>query len=379
MENIKILFIIDNMNIGGTQKVLIQLVEGLIPRGYFPVVVILNGSDQLSVDRLKSSKIPIYIFNKYNLLFKGVPCIYYIIKKEKIKIIQNLLFYSNNIGRVLGRISKNKIILSGTRGDGGTMLPWQNYLDKYTKMLDDMMIVNSKPALNYCKNKIGISSNKIALIYNGIEISKANLNNEEINSIKKLWHIPEDKIIIGTAGQLAVEKGHRYLIDAIKIILRKNVNVFLVIAGVGKLLNDLYNRAQEKGILENILFLGKCNQMDDFYEIIDIFALPSLSEGMPNVIMEAMSHGKPVIASCIGAIPELIDDGLNGILVPPGNADKLAEAILDLTNNAELSKSIGNKAKQKINKSYPLRNMIDSYDDLYRKMMNDKKYFKSNQ
>jgi len=375
MKEIKILFIIDSMARGGTQKVLIQLVEGLSKRGYSPTVVILNGGDEIFINILNNYKIKIFVFNKYNILFVGIPKILKVIYEEKIEVIQNFLFYSNNIGRILGRISKTPLIISGIRGDGQTILSWQNILDRITNPIDDGMIVNSLPAMEYCTHKIRMNREKLSLIYNGIEVTKEDPKNFNKYQLRKSFNIPEDKIIIGTAGQLAVEKGHRYLLEAMRISLNSNSKLFLIIAGTGNKENDLKGQTLKMGISKNVLFLGRCDRMNDFYQLIDIFVLPSLSEGMPNVIMEAMAQGKPVIASRISAIPELIDDELSGLLVPPANSKRLAEAITKLSENREIFEKIGKEAKNKVINSYPLEKMIDSYDQLYRKMLKEKGVF----
>lgn len=369
--SVRILFIIDNLLPGGTQHVLIRLIEGLRKMNYQPSVVSLNEAEKSLVNKLHDVGVDVYVFNKYTLLLSGIFRIISLMRVRKFHLVQNFLFYSNNIGRILGRIARVPVVVSSVRGfqvDGISMKRWQIALDRFTNSMDDRIIINTRSAYDFCEKALGINREKIEVIYNGINQKDI----KEINNyqeIKRKLNIPENSIIIGAAGRITVEKGHAFLLDAFQQALRIRPDLFLLIAGEGKLRKTLAERIDALGLKSRAEFIGYRPDMNNIYALMDIFVLPSLVEGMPNVILEAMCHGKPVIATEVGGVPEIIDDGVNGMIVPPGDAEALGEKILFLVEKKERRERIGNIAKEKVKEHFDLRHMVQGYHELYQRLI----------
>ena len=371
-EKIKILFIIDNLaSVGGTQNVLFNLVRGLVKINYSPTVVSLNGGNRSLIDRFKNENIELILFNKLNIWFWGLPKLIYLIQKRKFSIIQNLLLYSNIIGRISGSFARVPVIISSTWGDGHTLKTWEVWLDRLTNKLDDRIVVNSKAGRDFCIKKFGIDKKKIELISNGVENPKT-YDKEIIANFKDTLKIPGEKIIIGTIGRLSEEKGHRFLLDAFSLVLREIKDIFLVIVGSGYLKNNLKDQVDRLGIRDKVTFIDYLKDIGLFYSGIDIFVLPSVSEGFPNVILEAMFYQKPIIASCVGDIPEVIENGVSGLLVSPREEKELAEALKLLVRDKDLARKLATGSKRKIMEDFSLDKMVNSFSHLYKKMMSEK-------
>lgn len=150
-------------------------------------------------------------------------------------------------------------------------------------------------------------------------------------------------VLIGCSGRLSEEKGHSDLVKAAAQVLRVRPDVQFLITGDGPLRPRLEALTQELGLERQVSFLGFIDdaQFPAFLAQLDIFVLPSLMEGMPIIILEAMAYGKPVVATAVGGVPELIQDGLSGLLVPAQRSDLLAEAILRLIDDEKLRLSMG--------------------------------------
>ena len=371
-EKIKILFIIDNLaSVGGTQNILFNLVRGLVKINYSPTVVSLNGGNRSLIDRFKNENIELILFNKLNIWFWGLPKLIYLIQKRKFSIIQNLLLYSNIIGRISGSFARVPVIISSTWGDGHTLKTWEVWLDRLTNKLDDRIVVNSKAGRDFCIKIFGIDKKKIELISNGVENPKT-YDKEIIANFKDTLKIPGEKIIIGTIGRLSEEKGHRFLLDAFSLVLREIKDIFLVIVGSGYLKNNLNDQVGRLGIRDKVTFIDYLKDIGLFYSGIDIFVLPSVSEGFPNVILEAMFYQKPIIASCVGDIPEVIENGVSGLLVSPREEKELAEALKLLVRDKDLARKLATGSKRKIMEDFSLDKMVNSFSHLYKKMMSEK-------
>ena len=371
-EKIKILFIIDNLaSVGGTQNILFNLVRGLVKINYSPTVVSLNGGNRSLIDRFKNENIELILFNKLNIWFWGLPKLIYLIQKRKFSIIQNLLLYSNIIGRISGSFARVPVIISSTWGDGHTLKTWEVWLDRLTNKLDDRIVVNSKAGRDFCIKIFGIDKKKIELISNGVENPKT-YDKEIIANFKDTLKIPGEKIIIVTIGRLSEEKGHRFLLDAFSLVLREIKDIFLVIVGSGYLKNNLNDQVGRLGIRDKVTFIDYLKDIGLFYSGIDIFVLPSVSEGFPNVILEAMFYQKPIIASCVGDIPEVIENGVSGLLVSPREEKELAEALKLLVRDKDLARKLATGSKRKIMEDFSLDKMVNSFSHLYKKMMSEK-------
>jgi glycosyltransferase involved in cell wall biosynthesis len=367
-NKIKVLFVIDHLAAGGTQNIFINLVKALKKLNYAPTVFSLNGGSKSVIQELRDEGIEVFAFSKYHSLwFWGLPKLLYVIKKNRFSIIQNLLLYSNLIGRVFGRIAGVPIIISSNWGDGHTLKTWEIWLDKLTSRLDDRIVVNSKAGYKYCK-KIGVNEEGIELIYNGIEMPQFD-QDVNLSKFKNTLHIPEGKIIVGSIGRLSEEKGHRYLLDAFHLAQQEINELFLVIVGSGNQKNNLINQADRLNINDKVVFIDYIRELSLFYLSIDIFVLSSLSEGLPNVVLEAMFYEKPIIASAVGDVPEVIKNNISGLLVSPGNYQEMAEAMKLLARDRNLAGKLTTRSKEKVVGYFSIEKMVSSFDKLYKQSL----------
>jgi glycosyltransferase involved in cell wall biosynthesis len=156
---------------------------------------------------------------------------------------------------------------------------------------------------------------------------------------RSLLHIPESNFIFGSVGRLSAEKGHRYLISAFHQLsssLQGQRKLSLIIVGDGREQKQLERLAAELGIGDQVYFAGFQGNPADWMNLFDCMVQPSLTEGTPNSVLEALCLGVPVVATAVGGVPALIDDGSNGLLVPPKNAGALAEAMNRVVVDADL-------------------------------------------
>jgi glycosyltransferase involved in cell wall biosynthesis len=159
-----------------------------------------------------------------------------------------------------------------------------------------------------------------------------------------------DPVRLLAVGRLHPVKGHAILLEALRLLLDEGVSVALTLVGDGPLRASLERRAAELGVGNAVTFAGNVGQdaILDFYEAADVFCLPSFGEGIPVVLMEAMAMRLPVVASGVMGIPELVDDGLNGLLVPPGRPDRLAAALGRLIDEPALRRELGESGRAKV-------------------------------
>jgi glycosyltransferase involved in cell wall biosynthesis len=174
-----------------------------------------------------------------------------------------------------------------------------------------------------------VPEEKIRVIDNGIAPERFEPPAEPIRMKKQLGFDEKTKII-GTVGSLVVEKGHIYLLEAARQILDHVQDLKFLVIGDGPLRKPLEERSEELGIRQHILFAGQRKDIPELLGVMDIFVLPSIKEGLPMALLEAMAAKRPVIATRVGAIPKVIENKDVGILVEPGDMNGLRDGLLDL-------------------------------------------------
>ena len=222
----------------------------------------------------------------------------------------------------------------------------------------------SKSTTNNLLQYERISPSKVVTIPNGIDPSKYNILINK-NLIKKEMGISEEANLIGLGVRLTQQKGIKYLLQATKILLEIHPNLYLIIAGEGPLEENLKSQALNLGIAKNVLFLGPRLDIPKILSILDIYVLPSVWEGLPMVILEAMAAGCPVVATKVGGIPEVINSNINGLLVEPRNVEQLVLAIDQLLSNDELRRKFSINSIDLIGLKYSDRTMTEKYEKLY--------------
>lgn len=209
---------------------------------------------------------------------------------------------------------------------------------------------------------------RVVCIRNGIDLEKKPVQTDRWLTRKELG-VDVETCLIGTIGRLTPVKGLSYLLQAVSILLRQRANVRLLIVGDGVIRKDLEAQARHLGISENVVFLGHREDTLELMQALDIFVLPSLSEGIPMALLEAMATSRAVVASRVGGIPEIVDDGVEGILVEPMDVTRLAESCLRLIDSPETAMKMGELARKKVVQEFSATAMADRVAGLYKELV----------
>ena len=172
-------------------------------------------------------------------------------------------------------------------------------------------------------------------------------------------------LVVGTVAHLSPEKGHRTLLKAAVQVVSRVPDVRFVLVGGGGLMSSLKKRIQELGLQNNVTFTGFRSDSEALMKSLDVFCMPSLSEGLSSAILVAMASSLPVIATQVGGIPELVIDGETGILVPPDDADQLAAGLCKVLESPELRRKMGCSGRQRIEEKFTLERKLNETENFY--------------
>jgi glycosyltransferase involved in cell wall biosynthesis len=209
-----------------------------------------------------------------------------------------------------------------------------------------------------------ISPRRIVTIRNGI-VGETYQRSFETLAKRRELGIPDSASIIGLGARLTEEKGISFLLHAISAMLGKQPNLLLVVAGDGPLRRRLEDEAQQLGVASHVRFIGTRTDMPELMRLFDIFVLPSISEGLPMVLLEALAAGRPVVATNVGGISEVVRDGHNGFLVPSRDSAALASSLSRLLNDRDLVEGFGRNSRAMFESGLSAEHMARSYEQLY--------------
>jgi len=372
MKKIKILYLIDSLNIGGAQKHLISLISHLDKKKYdihlcaFKSGPLTKEVKKLNIpfkilDQVRKPKI--FGLNNFFSLLKFM-------KHKKFDIIDTLLFASTTWGIFTAKLSNISYRIAERRNLNHILKNKKRRLLflRFVNLFTDKIIVVSEAVKNCVIKQEKLDPMKTKCIYNGVNLKEFDIKINQSKEKAKLGIKNNDKII-GVVARLVKEKDYFTLIKAFKQVNDKIKNSKLIIVGDGPLKENLEKYVKKQNLENNIKFLGKRTDIPKLIKIFEIFILSSLTEGFPNVVLEAMAASKQVVATNVGGIPEVVINGKTGILVPPTNPEALANTIIKLIKNPKLREKMGKAGRKRVEKYFTIKKMVKEYEKVYDRLV----------
>lgn len=233
-------------------------------------------------------------------------------------------------------------------------------------------IAISEAVREHLVNDFGVRKENIAVVHNGVEIEKfspGKFSQAQRDELGRNYGLKSARPVIGTVARLSSVKGQRYLILAMKRILKDNPAAQLLLVGDGPEKGRLVEQVEELGIEDKVFFCPSTLDTSAPLSIMEVFVLPSLLEGLGLAIIEAQAMGLPVVATDVGGIYTLVKDGVNGFLVHPKEPDALAEAILKLLRDKKLAERFGAQARIQAGRQFSLEQMVEGIERVYKDIL----------
>ena len=246
-----------------------------------------------------------------------------------------------------------------------------NLLRKAMQPFVHRYIAVSRDLLQWLKHTVAIPEKKLRQIYNGVDAGKFSPRQDDakLGDLAPPGLLPENAVVVGTVGRLAEVKNQQLLIEAVGYLFTKRPilrgTLRLVLVGDGPLKLQLVGRVKQLGLSDVVWFTGDRNDVPTLMQLMDIFILPSLAEGISNTLLEAMASGLPVIATSVGGNVELIDEGVNGRLVPVNNVVAMADAVAELVDDPILRQSMGKKGLALVRTTFNWEKTVADYLAVY--------------
>ncbi len=373
---IKVLQITKGALMGGGEQHVLTLLEGLKDQEDVRVDLAVFTEGKLA-DAAQKLGIKVHVFIKrYRGDFQPLKQLISLMKTQKIDIVHTHLISGNFYGRLAAKIAGVKGIIStlhhSKKGAVGYFpVPFMQELffhgDNLMARVSDRVITPSEDLKQLIVN-YGINPGKIVTIPNAVNMKKTLISEEEIDCCRKELAVKPDSKIVGMVGRLVPVKNFELFIHAAGKVIDRGVNVQFLIVGDGPLRNDLQKLVTDLKMDGSFIFTGFREDVFRLVAMMDLFVLCSKSETNPIALMEAMALGKPVIATDVGGVAEVVDHEMDGWLCPSDDKDHLADAMIYLLNSPEKAFGLGKNAREKILTRYSLERISNQLMDVYREM-----------
>lgn len=300
------------------------------------------------------------------------------LRKEKFDIVHCHTSKGGFVGRIAAKLAGAKIIIYSPHGDifegyfCKLVTDFFILLEKFTARFTDKIINLTKIEIErFIERSIG-TRRQLTQIYNGINIKY--YERVPTPNLKKRaeFGLGKDDFVCATVGRLVPIKGHTYLIKAIQKVVKVIPEAKFLFVGDGELKSKLSEEIKSLDLQKHIILLGARSDIATILSCINAFLLPSLNEGFGMVLIEAMAARKPVIATNVGGVPEVIINGTTGILVPPKDPEAFSSAIIKLYNNPDISLEMGSAGYSRAKNFFDIGTTVRKFEDLYSKLIREK-------
>ncbi|MFW9880028.1 MAG: glycosyltransferase [Candidatus Thorarchaeota archaeon] len=362
---IKIVQVLLDANVGGREKIVLELIKGLNKEKFNVYSCFLKGKGSL-YEYFKQESLNIKTFN----LRSGIDLNLIRQLRDYFKDIKADIVHIHNPGTlnygvVSALLCKVPVIINTEHGFAKKGRLRKRIAYNIFRNLVDMNICVSNN-LKRQINKYIIRKNRIIVLYNGVNVrSYQSETAQKVIEKYKVLGFSSSDMIVGNVARLEAVKNHVMLLRALKSVIVKHHNVKMLIVGDGTLRKVLENISQNLGVAKNVIFWGETDNVFEVSKIFDVFALSSKNEGISLTILEAMAQGIPVVATDVGGNREIVIHNETGFLVPLNDVETFSQSIIDLLIHKEKAREMGMRGQNRVNKLFNLHTMVGQIEDLY--------------
>ena len=369
----RVLFVVTQSEMGGAQQFIFQFIKHIEKDSYDISVAVGSDGDGSLSRALIELGIPVFILSALKRGINPISDLRSIgqIKKLIQKIKPETIFLGSSKAGFVGAwaaqscFPRPKVIYRiGGWSFNDPSPTWQRklwqILEKISAPWKDIIIVNNTHDLTQAK-EMGIKPREgVVLVHNGLDPYKIGFLTREEARVQLV--LPHSKKVIGIIANFYPAKGLEYAIEAASKIDRDDVVWCVIGDGMGRF--TLKRMIEDAGLVEKVLLVGRKEDASQYLHAFDLFVLPSVKEGFPWVILEAMAAKLPIIASRVGAVPEIIEDGISGYVVEPRDSDQIAERVATLLDNTHKAQEMGIQAHQRLLFAFNIETTIHQIEKL---------------
>ncbi len=372
---IKIMILVAADDVTGPVKGILQLIESFNPEDTFACLYNFEYNDQKNNSfnkKVKEKEFPVtFLIQKNKSYFLLIRQVVAEVREYNYPIVQTHGFKPTFLGFFAKMICKVKWVcfMHGTTSEN-LKVRFYNFIDNILQMAADRTVLVSEAQ----RSRIfgGRNAGRVHVLHNSVDMDHPMPISLASYPLLEAYELPAASRIVVAVGRFSPEKGIDILLEAFSLLLRQMDSVHLFLVGDGQERPALEGQALRLGVAKNVHFVGYSQTPGDFVAEADVLVLTSRSEGIPNAVLEAMAMGKPVVATKVGGVPEIIEDDVSGRLVPPGRPDLIASALAEVLADEPLRHRLGAGGRKKVMEAFSIQARVAKVLTLYRDVLSEK-------
>lgn len=370
-EPVPVMFVVPCFGYGGLEQVVLHLARGLDRTMFRPSFCTLLEPDPDLFREIAECGINCHVLHKGPGINYALPVrLAGLMRRERVRLVN-----AHDIGATLYAAPAAR--LAGVRRlvhtDHSQILTKKKLLPVYRWIMKNWVsfsITVSHDLEKYLVANVRLPGARVLTVSNAVDAPRF-ASGADASRLSRELGIRESDYVVGSVGRLMTQKGHEHLLRAFPKILRAKPDTKLVLVGDGELRGELENLARTLSIESAVIFTGIRRDVPELLELFDLFVLPSLWEGQPLTIMEAMAAGKPIIATDVGDNAVILGAGERGVIVKPGDSSALGLAVIRLASDAALAAALGARAQEYAASAFNVQSMVKRYEEVFSAVMAD--------
>jgi L-malate glycosyltransferase len=358
-----------SFDMGGSEHQMVEVARRMNSSRYQVTVGCIRAEGPL-LKKLNEAAIPVVEFRTDGMWKpRGIYQLFRLalfLRKNRFHVVQTYDLYSTLIAVPASRLARIPVVISCQRdlADWWWYTPRNRKILRYIQNRSTFLVGNSIAVRDLLVKEDGFDPAKIRVILNGIDAGSY-VSSPENRKVLFPSINEDDKLIAVVANMNFPAKGHQDLVEASKKLCALFPRVRFILIGDGSERSNIERRVSELGLQEFFCFLGRRSDVPELLSCCDLSVLPSWAEGLPNAVIESLAAALPVVATRVGGIPEIIEDGESGLLVPPHEPNCLAEAILRILRDSEFARLLGLAGRDRVRKVFSFERLLRETENLY--------------
>ncbi len=375
-NRIRIVMLIDSLGLGGAERLLPVCLQHFDTTRFDLRVCTMQVRDGNPIaTNIRQLDIPVDLVPLPRLTDpRGLPYLLHYLRRQQTDQLHTQLEFADTLGSIAAKIVGIPTVSTLHTFDDppqGSRTYWRLKLRWWVlRHFCDRVIAVSEGTRQHHLRLGSLAPDKVVTLHNGIDLSRfTKPDKTDYLAGRQALGIPPDAPLLTTVAVLRPAKGIQYMIAALPAVLEAVPETRYLVVGGGEHENALKELARSHGVAERVIFTGVRNDIPDLLAISDLFVLPTLGEALPTVLAEAMAAQKPIVVSKVGGVPEMVEHGRNGLLVPPTDPASLAEACLQLLQNPDQAQAMGRAGQEIVERRFNIRRQGQHLGDLYQELL----------
>jgi glycosyltransferase involved in cell wall biosynthesis len=341
-----------------------DLARGLDRDVFRPMVCCLNFKGGLAED-LEREGIPVFTLDKKPKLdLAALVRLTRLMRRERVEVVHTHLWTASLWGRLAAVLARVPIKVVTEHNIDTWRRGWHFLADRVLARFTDHFIFVSREVESFYRRRLSLPEDRCQVVHNGIDV-KPLLETIDRSRVREQMGLPVAATVAGVIGRLDERKGHRYFLEAMKKLALQEPQLYGLVVGEGRERDALLAQRAALGLQERVPIVGYWPSLPEALAAIDVFVLPSLMEGHPLAILEAMAASKPVVATSVGGNGEAVQHGRTGLLVPARDPDALGQAIGALVRGKESARRMGEEGRRSLGERFSLEAALRANQAVY--------------